>query len=679
MVEAPTDNPFVRNPSTSFEPIEELSESDAKEEAAQLREAIEYHDYQYYVANSPVIADSQYDTLFDRLHQLEDAFKLPTENSPTQRVGGGPVDSLPTVEHVAPMLSLDSSEEESEVRDWHTRVTESVGEVEYSVEPKFDGISVEIVYENGAFDRAVTRGDGEEGDDISHAVKTIRSVPLHVPTAPELLALRGEIYMPRSAFHEMNERRVQAGEDPFANPRNAAAGTVRQLDPTVAANRPLDIYFYDILDSSVEIQSQREAIELLRELGFRVSDRNQFVTRVDAIVDFRDQLLDIRDEMEAEADGVVVKVNAFDTREALGATARHPRWAFAYKFPARRGETTVQRIVVQVGRTGKLTPVALLDPVEVTGVTISRATLHNASIIDELGISEGARVTVERAGDVIPEIAEVLESSPSQFVMPTSCPVCGSEVVTEGEYHFCTGGMTCTAQLRRTVQHFTARDAMDIEGIGETVANQLVETTLITSLADLYSLDEDDLRRLETFGEKSARNLLDEIEQSKSPRLDRFIYALGIRHVGSERARDLARAFTLQELMDASESKLREVDDIGPEVATSIRSFFTNENNRKTVNDLLDAGITPDPLTTSRALSGLTVVFTGSLSGYTRSEISDLVETHGGNVTSSVSGNTDYLVVGDNPGSTKLNDAAAADVPVLEFSEFESRFLDQLR
>lgn len=678
MVEEPTENPFVKDPPTSFDAVESLSESEAKAEAANLREAIEYHDHQYYVVDSPVIADSQYDALFNRLTRLETAFDLPTENSPTQRVGGEPVDSLTTVEHVTPMLSLDSSEDEADVREWHTRLTETAGEVEYSVEPKFDGISVEIVYDDGRFDRAVTRGDGEEGDDISHTVKTIRSVPLRLPSAPALLAVRGEIYMPRSAFHEMNEARVQAGEDPFANPRNAAAGTVRQLDPSIAAERPLEIYFYDVLESSASLESQRDAMELLRELGLRLSDRNQFVTEIDAFIEFRDRLLAIRDDMEAEADGVVAKVNAFATRETLGATARHPRWAFAYKFPARRGETTIQRIVVQVGRTGKLTPVALLDPVEVTGVTISRATLHNERIIKDLGVSEGARVSVERAGDVIPEIADVIESAPGEFSMPATCPVCASEVVTEGEYHFCTGGMTCDAQLRRSVQHFTARDAMDIEGIGETIANQLVEENLISSVADLYDLEKVDLVRLPAFGDKSAQNVLTAIENSKSPRLDRFIYALGIRHVGSERARDLAASFTIEELMNASVAELRRVEDIGPEVAQSIHSFFDNENNRTIVTNLLGAGITPEPLTTGDELQGLTVVFTGSITGYTREEITELVEQHGGSVTSSVSGNTDYLIIGENPGSTKLSDAESLDVPVVEFPEFRSQYLAHL-
>lgn len=671
-------NPFVTGTDFEFAPVENLSRAEARAEADALREAIDYHDRRYYVENEPVISDAAYDTLYDRLVTLEETFDLDTESSPTQRVGGEPIDSLETVEHVEPMLSLDSDESEAGVRDFDDRVRDTVDPVEYSVEPKYDGVSVEIVYVDGELDRAVTRGDGVRGDDITHNVRTIHRVPLRVPTGSGVLSLRGEIYMPRPGFHELNEERVQRGEDPFANPRNAAAGTIRQLDPRIVADRPLDIYFYDILAAPRSVTSQVEAFALMAEWGLRYPENYALVEDAAGIIEYRDALLGERDTTEVEMDGVVAKVNDFTVRERLGSTARHPRWAFAYKFPARKGETTVQRIVVQVGRTGKLTPVALLDPVDVTGVTISRATLHNESIVNELGVSEGAVVKVQRAGDVIPEIAEVVESAAGSFEMPSTCPVCESNVIRDGEYHFCTGGMTCPAQLRRSIEHFCSRDAMDIEGVGEKVANQLVESNLVSAIADLYRLDKADLTGLDLFADKSAENLLAELEASKDTTLDRFIFALGIRHVGRERARQLADEFQLEELMDATVADLEAAEDIGPEVAESVNSFFSNPANRSTVTELLDAGVTPVRRETGSELDGLTLVITGSIEGYTRSEVTELLERHGANVTSSVSGATDYVVVGENPGSTKLTDAEANDVETIDAVEFLEGFVATL-
>lgn len=676
---AKADNPYLTGGDVEFDPIEDLDRSTAAEQAAALRAAIEYHDRKYYIENDPVIADRVYDRLFSRLVALEEAFDLPAENSPTQRVGGEPIDSLDTVEHVSPMLSLDSDEDESGVREFDDRVRRTIDDVTYTVEPKYDGVSVEIVYIDGALDRAVTRGDGVHGDDITHNVRTIRRVPLSIPRAPDgRVALRAEIYMPRSGFHALNEERVQRGEEPFANPRNAAAGTVRQLDPQIVADRPLDIYFYDILDADIPVDTQVEAFQRMDEWGLRYPENFEEVTTAEGIISYRNRLLEERDTSEVEMDGVVAKVNDFASREQLGSTARHPRWAFAYKFPARAGETTVQRIVVQVGRTGKLTPVALLDPVDVTGVTISRATLHNASIVNDLGVTAGTRVKVQRAGDVIPEITEVLDERGDGFEMPAECPVCESPVIEEGEYHFCTGGMTCPAQLRRSIQHFCSRDAMDIEGVGEKVANQLVESNLVRSIADLYQLDKSDLVSLDLFADKSADNLLAEIEASKDITLDRFIYALGIRHVGRERARQLTQSFRLEDLMTAPVSQIQSTEDIGPEVAESIHSFFQNEANRSTVEALLKAGVTPVRPEAGSELDGLTIVLTGSIEAYTRTELTDLLARHGASVTSTVSGETDYLVVGSNPGATKLNDAETHDVDTITAAEFKDRFLTQL-
>lgn len=678
MVEEPADNPYVREPDTSFASVEDLGEETAREQVKRLREAIEYHDYRYYVENDPVIADRAYDALFERLRRLEEAFDLQDENSPTQRVGGEPLDELETVEHAAPLLSLQSSGEAAEIREFDRRIRDRVGEVDYSAEPKFDGFSVEVVYEDGAFGRAVTRGDGRKGEDVSANVRTIRSVPLHLPAdAPDFLAVRGEVYMPRSGFQELNERRIERGDDPFANPRNAAAGTVRLLDPDTVADRPLDVFFYDVVDTSADLDAQTDAFDLLRTLGFRVNDETAVVDDVDAMIDYRDRLMDEREELEYEIDGVVAKVVDFDAREELGSTARHPRWAFAYKFPPRTGETTVERIVVQVGRTGKLTPVALLDPVDVQGVTISRATLHNAAQVRDLGVREGASVRIERAGDVIPEVVEAVGGGDEPFTMPDTCPVCDGNVTREGEHHYCTNA-SCPAQLRRSLQHFCSRDAMDIEGIGAETADQLVETGLIESLADLYALDRDELAALDGWGETSADNLLAELEASTDVPLGTFIYALGIRHVGTERARALAGAFLLEELLEASAADLRAVDDVGPEVAGAVVSYFDTAANVEMVERLLDAGIDPQRREHGDELDGLTIVFTGSVPEYTRSELTELLETHGANVTSSVSGETDYLVVGENPGTRKRERATEEGVETLDPDAFEARILSQL-
>ncbi len=678
MVEEPKDNPYVRTPSLNFKDISEMDRAEAKGEIENLREAINYHDYRYYVKSDPIISDRTYDLLFNRLDELEKEFDFFDENSPTQRVGGEPLDSFETKEHVSEMLSLDSSEDEEEVRRFDERVRREIGNVQYTAEPKFDGFSVEIVYIDGEFDRAVTRGNGLRGDDVSKNVKTIRAVPLRLDGAPELLSIRGEIFMSKPGFQELNEERVKKGESPFANPRNAAAGTIRQLDSSVVAERPLDIFFYDILDTSKEIRTQSEAFEFMKSLGLKVNELNELLDDIDAFIDYRQNMLEMRDEFEYDIDGVIAKVNNIERRERMGKTARHPRWAFAYKFPAKTEETKVEKIVVQVGRTGKLTPVALLDPVDVKGVTVSRATLHNEQIARDLGITEGARVKVERAGDVIPEIEEVIESKGERFSMPSACPVCESKVVKEGKYHFCTGGLSCEAQLVRSLEHFCSKSAMDIEGVGGKIARKLVQVGLIMSVADLYSLKKEDLVDLEKFADKSAENLLREIEESKEVDLASFIYALGIRHVGKERARILANNFTLEELENASREELENIEDIGPEVSASIYSFFKSEKNLETLNRLKKAIKEPKKLTEGEEFEGLKFVFTGSVEGYTRSELKDLMERSGARVTSSVSGETDYLVKGENPGRNKLEEAKKLGTEILDSEEFKERFLDKI-
>ena len=669
----PADNPYVEAPDTDFAPAAGLSEEQAREQAELLREAIRYHDHRYYVEADPLVGDRTYDALFARLRELEEAFDLDREGSPTQRVGGEPVDELDTVEHVAPMLSVGQSGEATDVRAFDERVRGEVGEVEYFCEPKFDGLSVEVVYEDGRYERAATRGDGEVGDDVTAQVRTIPSVPERLRgDYPDRLAVRGEVYMPREAFQEYNRERVERGEDPFANPRNAAAGTLRQLDPAVVADRPLAVFFFSVLASTVGFATSAGVYERLPAWGLRTTDRAELVEDVEAAIDYRDRLLAARDQLDFEVDGVVLKVNDRAACERLGTTSRAPRWAFAYKFPARSGETTVRDIVVQVGRTGRLTPVALLDPVEVSGVQVSRASLHNPEEIRRLGVGVGDEVRVERAGDVIPDVVEVLDGGNGHFEFPETCPACGSPVEREGPLAFCTGGLACPAQLERAIEYYASREALEIEGLGEKAVEQLVEAGLVESLPDLYELTVGDLQELEGWGETSAENLVREIAATTEPALADFLTALGIPEVGDTTARSLARAFgTFEAVREASEDQLRDVEDVGPTVAAEIRDFFDSERNAAVIDGLLEH-VDPQPADTGdgEALAGETFVFTGALERFTRSDAQELVERHGGSATSSVSGNTDYLVVGEDPGRTKQEDAEAEEVPQLDEEEF---------
>ena len=675
LTHADPDNPYLRDPPFEFEPAESLSRAAAASQADRLRAAIREHDRRYYVLADPVIPDRAYDDLFARLQALEAEFDLAREGSPTQRVGGEPLDELDTVEHAAPMLSIEQSTDAEDLREFDRRVREAVGDVEYVCEPKFDGLSVELVYEDGVYVRAATRGDGERGDDVTAQVRTIPSVPLVLAgDPPERLAVRGEVVMPRDAFREHNRERVERGDDPFANPRNAAAGTLRRLDPAVVADRPLDCYVYDVLDASDPPESQRAALDRLREWGLHVTDRTEVVDGVTGAIDYRDGLLAARADLNYEIDGTVLKVDDRAAREELGATSRAVRWAFAYKFPPRASVTRVTDIVVQVGRTGRLTPVALLAPVDVGGVTVSRASLHNPEEIERLGVGVGDEVRVRRAGDVIPEVAEVTaHRADAPFAFPEACPACDSPVERDGPLAFCSGGLACDARLVRAVVHYGSRDALDIDGLGEERVEQLVDAGVLSSLADLYRLSVDDLADLDGWGETSAENLLGAVDDARSPPLSEFLVALGIPEVGGSTARNLARAFgDLDGVASATEDELQGVDDVGPTVAAAIRAFFDDDRNREVIAGLREVGVEPDPVARTDdadALDGLTFVFTGSLS-VTRGDATALVERHGGRVTGSVSGNTDYLVTGDDPGRTKRDDADANDVPTLDEDAF---------
>ena len=685
-MDVPDDNPYVRDPPRSFDPIDDLDPDAVKRQVEHLREAIRYHDHRYYERADPVISDRAYDALFDRLLELEEAFDLRSETSPTRRVGGRPIDELETVEHVAPMRSIDSSVEAADLRAFDERVRDRLSEsgyngpVGYLCEPKFDGLSVELVYEDGELDRAVTRGDGTEGDDVTANVRTIRSVPLELRgDPPSVLAVRGEVLMPKAAFQAYNRERIERGDDPFANPRNAAAGTLRQLDPSVTANRPLACFVFGILDDGGRgFETRREQRTAVERWGFRTDEHTRFVEDIDGAVAFRDGMLDRRDDLDYEIDGTVIKLDRLDACGILGSTARAPRWAFAYKFPARSEVTTVRDIVVQVGRTGRLTPVALLDPVDVSGVEVSRATLHNPDQIAELGVDVGDTVRIKRAGDVIPYVETVIDGGEGSFQFPASCPVCESPIERDGPMAFCTGGVGCPAQLRRAIQHYAARTGLDIEGLGEAAVDQLVESGLVERLPDLYSLSADELVDLDGWGATSAENLLSAIDASREPELAAFLSALGIPKVGRATAADIARHFgTLDSVVAADEAELREVDEIGPTVASEIADFFDSERNREVIADLREAGVEPQPAETAGGtLEGTTFVFTGSLEGLSREAAHELIERHGGSATSSVSGNTDYLVVGDDPGRSKREAADEHDVPTLDQSAFEALLTD---
>ncbi|WP_367176725.1 NAD-dependent DNA ligase LigA [Haloarcula rubripromontorii] len=679
-------NPYISDPRTEFESVEDVDAETAREQAAQLREAIRHHDYRYYVENDPVIGDRAYDALFTRLQRLESAFDLDTDGSPTQRVGGEPLDELPDVEHVARMGSIDQGGEEADVREFDERVRDGLDtdDVQYFCEPKFDGLSVEIVYEDGVYQRAATRGDGEVGEDVTENVRTIASVPQRLRgDYPDFLAVRGEVYIPRDAFTAFNRERVERGEDPFANPRNAAAGTLRQLDPSVTAERPLSVFFFGVLDASASFESHSEMHDRFPEWGLRVCDRTAIVDDIDAAIDYRNEQQQARDDLDYEIDGVVIKVDDMAACDELGSTSRAPRWAFAYKFPARKEETTVRDIVVQVGRTGRLTPVALMDPVEVGGVTVSRASLHNPSLIADLGVDVGDRVRIKRAGDVIPDVVEVLDDDgDGHFEFPETCPACDSPVERDGPMAFCTGGLTCPAQRERSVEHYASRDALDIEGLGEKAVQQLLAAGLVSDPADLYELTVEELTDLEGWGETSAQNLVDGMDGAREPPLADFLVALGIPEVGTVTARNLAQKFgTFEAILDAADEgdtdAFETVPDVGPTVARSIVEFFEGKGNRAVIDRLLDH-VDPQAAeeTGGNALTGLTFVFTGSLDGYTRSDAQELIERNGGSATSSVSGNTDYLVLGDSPGQRKQDDAEEYNVETLSEDEFEALLAD---
>ncbi len=659
---------------------------DVTERILKLRKEINYHNYLYYVLDSPEISDEEYDALMHELRDLEERYpETVTPDSPTQRIGAPPSEKFAPVPHSIPMLSLDDAFTDQEVLEFDLRVKRFLRinhDIEYTVEPKMDGLAVELIYEKGMFTMGSTRGDGYTGENITANLRTVRSIPLRLIErklkAPERLEVRGEVFMRRADFEALNRKRTEQGLAPFANPRNAAAGSLRQLDPGVTAQRPLDIFCYGVgLVSDKKFSTQWEVLNTLRQWGLRVNPLAKTVKGIKAAIDYHKKLEAKRPDLDYEIDGMVIKVNRIALQESLGAKARSPRWAVAYKFEAAQTVTRILDILLSVGRTGAVTPVAVMEPVRVGGVVVSRATLHNEDEIRRKDIRIGDWVIIRRAGDVIPEVIKSLKErrngSERPFHMPETCPICGTRLVKRPEEAvWRCPNPDCFPRLVKHLTHFAGKTAMDIDGLGHKVAEQLVTAGLVRNLADIYSLKLSDLMSLERFAEKSARNLLQSIEQKKHTTLARFIYALGIRHIGEVTAQLLAERFgSIQRLSEASRRELEQIPGIGPEAAGSIVAFFQEEKNRRMLQRLLDAGISFRETTREKTspLDGRTLVFTGALSSITRKQAKDIVREKGGRVASTVGKRVDYLVVGENPGS-KLEKAKKLGIKILTEREF---------
>jgi DNA ligase (NAD+) len=664
-----------------------MNRSQALNRISELRDLIEYHNRRYYQLDDPEISDYEYDKLMLELADLEEQFPdIDRTASPTQRVGASPLEKFGTVTHLTPMLSLGNAFSEEEVSEFNARIKRLLGdkaEPDFVAEPKIDGVAVNLIYEKGVFLVGATRGDGLTGEDVTQNLRTIRILPLKMRPRdrdgiPERIEIRGEVYLEKEAFRKLNERRVEQGESAFANPRNAAAGSLRQLDPRITAKRPLRIFCYGV--GSVEGKSfttHWDTLKMLGDWGFPTNPDIRLARDVQDCVGYYHHIESAREKLPYEIDGIVLKVNSLSLQDRLGMVSRSPRWAVAVKFAPTQATTIVEDIVIGVGRTGVLTPVAVMKPVQVGGVTVSRATLHNEDEIAKKDVRIGDAVIVQRAGDVIPEIVKVVEGrrtgSEKPYRMPEKCPVCGSKVVRlEGEVaHRCID-LACPAQIRENIRHFVSRGGMDIEGLGDKIVSQLLDAGLIRDPADLYAITKEQLLELERFADKSAENLIAAIARSKHPPLERLLFALGIRHVGEYVAKILSRKFgSMGKIEAASQEELTAIDGIGPTIAESIFKFYHEPHNLKILRKLEQADVRPvvEKQATSTALAGKTFVFTGSLKGLSREKAKVMVESLGGAATSTVSKKTDYVVAGEDPGS-KFEKAKTLGVAILDEEGF---------
>ncbi len=659
-----------------------------KKEIEKLREEIRYHDHKYYIENQPVISDKEYDQLMQRLIKLEEKYpQFITPDSPTQRVGGAPAEEFEESKHIVPLLSLSNAFSFNDLEAFDKRVKRMLGlpfdrDIEYVSELKIDGLAINLTYENGVLVKGATRGDGFRGEDVTNNLKTIHAIPLRLrgERIPRLMEVRGEVYMLHRNFQRLNEERGKSGEPLFANPRNAAAGSVRQLDPRITAKRKLDIFTYALGEyKDGEIETHIELLRLFKSLGLKVNPTSRLCKSIKEVIRFCQNWTEKKKDLDYDVDGVVVKVNSIELQEKLGAVTKSPRWAVAYKFPAAQATTRIKKIVVQVGRTGALTPVAIMEPVEVGGVTVSRATLHNEDEIKKKDVRVGDRVLIQRAGDVIPYVASAIKEERTgkekKFIFPKKCPVCGTDVYRPpGEAVTRCTNISCSAQIKETIRHFTSRGAMDVEGMGDAHVEQLVEKGLIKDPADLYYLKKEDLLPLERMGDKLVSNILEAIEKSKERDLPRLIYALGIRHVGSHIADVLAKNYSsLDELSKAKAEELSSIPEIGPIVARSVELFFKQEGAKRVIDKLEKAGVKLEVEKKKKApqiLTGKTFVLTGTLEGFTREKTSEIIKELGGRVSSSVSKETDYVVAGKEPGS-KYDKAKELGVKIINESQFK--------
>ncbi|WP_240376045.1 NAD-dependent DNA ligase LigA [Bacillus piscicola] len=657
---------------------------EAEKKAEELRSILEKYGHYYYVLDAPLVPDAEYDQKMQELIQLEETFpQLKSSHSPTVRIGGPPLDAFEKVRHDIPMMSLSNAFSEDDLRAFDRRIQQAVHDpVSYICELKIDGLAVALTYENGRFLRGATRGDGTTGEDITSNLKTVRSIPLHL-REPVSIEVRGEVFMPKQSFARLNEAKENAGEMLFANPRNAAAGSLRQLDPKVAAERNLDVFLYAIADDKGRgLASHKEALSFMKELGLKTNPETKHCENIDEVIDYVNSWMEKRQDLHYETDGIVIKVNSLRQQQDLGYTAKSPRWATAYKFPAEEVVTTLEGITLSVGRTGVVTPTAQLRAVQVAGTTVRRASLHNEDLIREKDIKIGDQVVVKKAGDIIPEVVRVLtelrDGSEAEFVMPEECPACGSGLVRlEGEVALRCVNPQCPAQMQEALIHFVSRDAMNIDGLGEKVIQQLFRHHLVGGIDDLYKLDKEELLKLERMGEKSVNNLLEAIDASKENSLEKLIFGLGIRFVGAKAARTLAEHFeTMDALRCASREDLLAIFEIGDKMADSIVSFFENQEAADLIDRLLALGLNmtykgfgKTAGSTTSSLNGKTVVLTGTLENFSRKDAKETIEMLGGKVTGSVSKNTDIIVAGKEAGS-KLTKAQELGVEIWEEAQF---------